>query len=137
MRYCNSCRKITTGNPAYCNYCGKSYDIKLCGRGHPNIRAADACATCGWRELSVPQPRLSVKIRIFRAAALVVPFVSLLLLSLAYMGVFVWTLFENPSSLLPLMLLGLPLGLLWLLWIHLSAMLRELLLGRNRRGMRK
>jgi hypothetical protein len=40
MRYCLSCRKITTGDPTYCNFCGKSYDVKLCGRGHINIRLA-------------------------------------------------------------------------------------------------
>jgi hypothetical protein len=38
---------------------------------------------------------------------------------------------------LPLMLLGLVLGLLWLLWIHLSSILREIILGRRSRDIRR
>jgi hypothetical protein len=137
MRYCLSCRKITSGDPAYCNYCGKSYNVKLCGRGHTNIRTAEVCSTCGSRDLSVPQSRPSMKTLIFHVFALFLPFVVLLVLSLAYIAVFVRTLFQNPSGLLSLMLLGLPLGLLWLLWMHFSALLRELLFGRGNREKRK
>ena len=100
MRYCLSCRKITSGDPAYCNFCGKSYDVKLCGRGHINIRTAEACSTCGSRDLSVPQSHPSLKMRIFQIFALIVPFVVLLLGTLAYIGVFLKTLFQNPSELL-------------------------------------
>lgn len=137
MRYCNSCRKVTSGDPAYCNYCGKSYDIKLCGRGHPNNRSADVCSTCGSRELSTPHPKPSWKLRIFQVCALIVPFVVLTVLTLAYIGVFVRALFLNSSSLLPLMLLGLVLALLWLLWMHLSAMIREALFRRRSRDIRR
>lgn len=137
MRYCNSCRKVTSGNPAYCNYCGRSYDTKLCGRGHPNVRSADVCSTCGSHDLSTPHPRTSWKLRIFHVCALIVPFVVLVVFTLAYIGVFVRALFLNSSSLLPLMLLGLVLGLLWLLWMHFSAMIRELLFGRRNRDIRR
>jgi len=137
MRYCTSCRKITTGNPSYCNYCGKSYNVKLCGRGHPNTPAADVCSTCGSRDLSVPQRRPSWKLRIFQIGALGVPFIGLLVISFGYIGVFLQALWTNSSELLPLMILGLPLGLLWLIWIHLSAMLRELLFGSRSRNMRR
>jgi RNA polymerase subunit RPABC4/transcription elongation factor Spt4 len=51
MRYCRNCRKFTAGKPAYCNFCGRSYSVKLCPRGHRNPRSADACAECGSREL--------------------------------------------------------------------------------------
>ena len=66
-----------------------------------------------------------------------VPFIGLLLISFAYIGVFLQALWLNSSELLPLMILGLPLGLLWLIWIHLSAMLRELLFGSRSRNMRR
>jgi len=75
--------------------------------------------------------------RIFQILALIVPFVVLLLGTLAYLGVFLKTLFQNPSALLPMMLLGLALGLLWLFWIYLSSLLRELLFGRHSRDKRK
>jgi len=137
MRYCFSCRKITTGSPSYCNYCGRSFHVKLCGRGHANVRTAEACSTCGSQDLSTPQVRPSLKLRLFLIGALFVPFAALLVLSLGYIAVFIQTLIENPSGLLPLMLLGLVLGLLWLLWIHLSATMRELLFGSHRRDIRK
>ncbi len=30
MRYCNQCHRITAGEPLFCNFCGRSYDFKLC-----------------------------------------------------------------------------------------------------------
>lgn len=137
MRYCFSCRKITSGEPSYCNFCGRSYGVKLCGRGHVNIRTAEACSTCGSRELSVPHSHPSTKMRIFQFFALIVPFVVLLVGTLAYIGFFLKTLFENSSALLPVMLLGLALGLLWLFWIMLSSFLRSLLFGSGRPEKRK
>lgn len=138
MRYCLSCRKVTSGDPAYCNYCGKSYDVKRCPRGHVNVRGAEVCAACGSRDLSLPQRPLSGWHRVFHLAVLVVPFVLLLAATLGYMWLFLETLFESPARLLPLMLLGLVLGLLWLIWMHISAALRALLLGpaRNKRTPR-
>jgi RNA polymerase subunit RPABC4/transcription elongation factor Spt4 len=137
MRYCWSCRKITANDPAYCNYCGKSYDVKLCGRGHKNVRAAEVCSACGSRDLSVPQNRPSMKTFLFQVFAMILPFIVLLVLTLGYIFVFLKTLFENPSALLPFMLLGLPLGVLWLIWIFASSMLRELLFGKSSRGNRR
>ena len=58
MNYCYNCGHITPGEPLYCNYCGRSYDLKLCPRHHPNPRSADVCSKCGSRELSTPQPKV-------------------------------------------------------------------------------
>jgi len=129
MRYCLSCRKITSGKPSYCNYCGKSYEAKLCQRGHANPRGAEVCSSCGSRNLSLPQMRRKIGLNLFFAFVLLVPFIGLLAGTLIYIGVFVRALFQNPSGLLPLMLLGLVLGLLWLLWILGASALRRLLLG--------
>jgi hypothetical protein len=60
MNYCYNCGHITPGEPLYCNYCGRSYDVKLCPRHHPNPRSADVCSQCGSRELSTPQPKVPV-----------------------------------------------------------------------------
>ncbi len=137
MRYCHSCQKITNGEPSYCNYCGRSYDVKLCGRGHTNIRTAEVCSVCGSRDLSIPQSRPSLKMRIFQFFGLFVPFVVLLLGTLLYVAVFLKTLFQNPNQILPMMLIGLVLGLLWLFWILLSSMLRRLLVGSGNKDKRK
>ena len=137
MRYCNSCQKITSERPSYCNYCGKSYGQKLCSRGHPNPRGAEACSECGSRNLSTPHQRGSILMWLLIAFGLILPFTVLLILTLGYIGVYVQTMFQNPSGLLPLMLLGLVLGLLWLLWMLGYSALRRLLLGRDSDRNRK
>lgn len=127
MRYCNSCRKITSGRPSFCNYCGRSYDRKLCQRGHPNPRGAEACSECGSRNLSTPHSQGKIATWLLIICGLTLPFATLLIVTLGYMYVFIQSLIQNPSGLLPLMLLGLVLGLLWLVWIHLSSSLRQLM----------
>src|SRR5580704_8239158 len=57
MKYCFNCNHITPGMPLFCNYCGRSFDVKLCPRRHANPRTAEACSQCGSRDLSIPQPR--------------------------------------------------------------------------------
>ena len=59
MKYCYHCGRLTSGEPVFCQFCGRSYDVKLCPRLHPNPRFADVCSQCGSRELSTPQPKVS------------------------------------------------------------------------------
>jgi hypothetical protein len=59
MKYCYHCGRITTGEPLFCMFCGRTYDVKLCPRLHVNARFADCCSQCGSRELSTPQPKVS------------------------------------------------------------------------------
>ena len=129
MRYCFSCRKITSGDPSYCNYCGKTYDVKLCSRGHTNPRVAEVCSECGSRNLSVPHMRGGSILRVIFFIGLFLTFGALVIGSFAYIGVFVQALFQNPNGLLPLMLVGLGLGLVWLIWMQAASALRRLLLG--------
>ena len=58
MNYCFNCGHVTPGEPLFCNHCGRSYDVKLCPRMHPNPRSAEVCSKCGSRELSTPQPKV-------------------------------------------------------------------------------
>ena len=127
MRYCNSCRRITSGRPSYCNYCGKSYDVKLCSRGHPNPRGAEVCSECGSRNLSMPHSHGGILLWLLVVFGLILPFVVLLLITLGYIGIYVQALFQNSSEILPLMLIGFVIGLLWLLWmLGYSALRRSL-----------
>src|SRR5690242_1556016 len=64
MRFCNRCRKLTTGNPLFCTFCGSTYDVKLCARMHPNPRHAVVCPQCGSRDMTTPQPRIPVLLRL-------------------------------------------------------------------------
>ena len=60
MKHCYHCGRVTSGEPLFCNSCGRSYDVKLCPRLHVNPRYATVCSQCGSRELSTPQPKVSL-----------------------------------------------------------------------------
>jgi hypothetical protein len=55
---------MTAGAPLFCNHCGRSYDVKLCPRLHPNPRGAEVCSQCGSREMSTPQPKIPLSWRL-------------------------------------------------------------------------
>ena len=73
MKYCYNCGHMTPGDPLFCNVCGRSYDVKLCPRMHVNPRGAQVCSQCGNRELSTPQPKIPMSLRLL---AIVVRLVS-------------------------------------------------------------
>jgi hypothetical protein len=74
------------------------------------------CSQCGSRDLSTPQPKLPVFLRLIRALHLG----SLLLVCLlVYVVFYVFQLLTDPNNLLPLMCLGFTLGLLFYLWAKL------------------
>jgi len=111
MRYCSNCKKLTAGKPAHCNFCGRTYGVRLCPRGHKNPRVATACSECGSTELSTPSPqRGSMKI------AQIIGIAILIALCL-YVGYFVWQFLTDPDTLLRLMRLGIELGALFFLWM--------------------
>jgi hypothetical protein len=58
VKYCYYCGRATTGEPLFCNFCGRTYDVKLCPRLHINPRGTFVCSKCGSHELSTPQPRV-------------------------------------------------------------------------------
>ena len=59
MRRCTACFRFQPGTPTYCAYCGRSFDVRLCSRGHRNPRGVQFCAECGSGDLSTPAPRAS------------------------------------------------------------------------------
>ena len=79
MKFCYECGRITGGEPLFCNFCGRSYDVKLCPKLHANPRFAEACSRCGSRDLSIPQPKVPFA---FRPAAWLAQGLSGLLLAL-------------------------------------------------------
>ncbi len=52
MRYCPYCHRINAGTPPICNYCGRSWHIRLCPRGHENLYDARFCGICGSTDLT-------------------------------------------------------------------------------------
>lgn len=59
MRRCTSCFRFHPGHPTFCSYCGRSFDVRICSRGHHNPRGAQYCAECGSADLSTPAPPAS------------------------------------------------------------------------------
>jgi RNA polymerase subunit RPABC4/transcription elongation factor Spt4 len=136
MRYCNQCSRITPGDPAFCNFCGRSYDEKLCPHRHPNPRNAEVCSQCGSRELSVPHPRVPLWLKFLLAILSVMPGLLLLALSVLFLAGFIVVLVSDQRLLFQFMLIGLILALLWFLYLQLPAFIRRALTRLFRRSQR-
>jgi hypothetical protein len=132
MKYCYQCGRVTPGEPLFCNSCGRSYDVKLCPRHHPNPRSADVCSQCGSRELSTPQPRVSLWWKVLQVVVQIILGVVLVYVSLALLG----TLLRTPVVQGSLVVLGILIGLLWWLWSELPEWFRKLIRKSYRRKER-
>jgi hypothetical protein len=56
MKRCTNCFRYALGDPTFCNHCGRSFDVKICSRGHHNARGAQFCSDCGSADMSTPAP---------------------------------------------------------------------------------
>lgn len=137
MKYCYECGRITAGEPLFCQFCGRSYDVKLCPRHHPNPRNAEVCTQCGSRDLSTPQPKVSFGWHIFAVLVKVLLAILLGYASLAFL-VALLSLREVQNWLI---CLGLLLAILWFLWGMLPQWFRKAIRwtvkgarGRKRQG---
>lgn len=122
MKYCYQCGRLTSGEPLFCNFCGRSYDVKLCPRHHSNPRIAEVCSRCGSRELSTPQPKVSPWWRVLELLARVVGAVLLVYLSLTLLV----AVLRTPQGQGGFIVIGILLGLLWWMWIELPEWFRRL-----------
>jgi ribosomal protein L40E len=139
MKYCYNCGHITVGTPLYCNSCGRSFNVKLCPRGHANPRSAEVCSQCGSRDLSRPQPRVPVRIRLFAFLLSILPGFLLLVLSVLVAAALIHAVLTNPQWLCSLILLGIACGFLAWIWSELPHWFRNLvrrLLTRKRKDDR-
>lgn len=123
MKYCYQCGRTTSGQPLFCTFCGRTYDVKLCPRLHVNPRFADCCSQCGSRELSTPQPKVSFWWRVLGFLLRIGFGVFLVWLSLT---VFV-ELLKSPFVQNGMVVLGLLLTALWALWAMIPEWLRKLI----------
>ena len=57
MKYCPYCKRVNLGNPKFCNYCGRTWYLRLCPKGHENPVDAQFCRLCGSPDLSTPSGR--------------------------------------------------------------------------------
>jgi len=47
MRYCPNCKRINEAWPNRCRFCGHTWGVRFCRRGHPNPPNAVFCGECG------------------------------------------------------------------------------------------
>jgi hypothetical protein len=127
---------MTTGEPLFCNFCGRSYDLKLCPHRHPNPRTAEACSLCGSRELSTPHPRASLWFVPLMFLLRMLPGFALLLATVAFLAGLVQVLVTNQQILFQFMLLGLLIAFLWWLYLKLPRFIRRALSSLFSRGER-
>ena len=59
MRYCPYCRRFNEGKPQICHFCGRTWYVRLCPRGHENPYNAQYCGTCGSADLTETAGRRS------------------------------------------------------------------------------
>ena len=127
MKYCYNCSRITLGEPLFCNFCGRSYEVKLCPRLHPNPRAAQICSQCGSRDLSAPQPKIPFWLKPFVGLVSVLPGFVLLAISVVFLTAFIYEMLTDPAMQSRMMVLGLVLALLWYLYMKLPLFIRRVI----------
>ncbi|MGD0904699.1 MAG: hypothetical protein ABR924_17320 [Terracidiphilus sp.] len=115
MKYCYQCGKMTAGEPLFCGTCGRSYDAKLCPRLHVNPRGVEVCSKCGSRELSTPQPRIPMSLRLLALLARLGLGLLLFYVSLSL----VIALVRTPEVQKAFVAFGVLLAALWWLWSKL------------------
>lgn len=127
MKLCLNCHRTSPGKPTFCSFCGASFNVRLCPRLHTNPRSAEICAECGSRELSHPQPKPNLLVRPLLWLLTLAPGVLLLGAFVGFVLLFIQKLFTDPNGLLPLMFIGLLLGILLAAWILLPNFLKKFL----------
>jgi RNA polymerase subunit RPABC4/transcription elongation factor Spt4 len=125
VKFCFNCGRITPGDPLFCNYCGRSYDIKLCQRMHPNPRRAEVCSRCGSRDFSTPQPLRPVWAPVLQFLLSAIPGFFLVLASVALVLFFLIAVLSNPNALLSFMFIGIALAILWSVWSQIPQLFRR------------
>ena len=121
MTYCYNCGHMTAGEPLFCSKCGRTYDVKLCPRLHPNPRGAEVCSKCGSRELSTPQPKIPMSLKLL--AILVRLGLGLLLFyGTVRLGI---ALLQTAQVQRALVAIGMLLGCLWWMWSKLPDWFQE------------
>jgi RNA polymerase subunit RPABC4/transcription elongation factor Spt4 len=127
MRYCNQCHRITQGEPMFCNFCGRSFDLRLCPSRHPNPRNAEICSQCGSRELSTPHPHVSLWLQGLIKILGILPGLALVAVSVLFVFGLVHALVENQQLLFQATIAGGMLCFLWYLYSKLPHFIQRLI----------
>jgi hypothetical protein len=80
MRYCPFCHRWNLDRPQLCNYCGRSWYVRLCPRGHENPADAQFCGTCGSADLTDTAGPRPLWLRLLRAGFLLIIILMVILI---------------------------------------------------------
>ncbi len=127
MKYCYNCNHVTPGQPIFCNYCGRSYDVKLCPRLHVNPRSAEVCSQCGSREFSTPQPKMPFRTRLLVVFTMFALGTVLLLSSLLVILEALKAALSDSHVQALIAATAILLALLWWAWLQIPHWLRKLI----------
>ena len=72
MRFCPHCRRLNPGRPMICHYCGRTWQVRLCPRGHENPPDSHFCGICGSADLSETAGPVPFWIWLIRIASLII-----------------------------------------------------------------
>jgi RNA polymerase subunit RPABC4/transcription elongation factor Spt4 len=125
MHFCTNCHRITLGEPLFCSFCGRTYDVKLCPHKHPNPRNARVCSQCGSTDFTTPQPKPALWLKPLIFLLSVLPGLLLFLFSLWFLSSFLRALIKSPQLLGQFFVAGLLLAILWLLYMQLPGFVRR------------
>jgi len=135
MRLCLNCHHLTTGEPLFCNHCGRSYDVKLCSARHINPRSAEFCSQCHSREFSTPAPKTPLWLMPLLWVAKLLPGILLMLLSLMVLIGAAEALPQHPELIRQFLGAGLMVALGWYLYLQLPKSIQQLFqVKRKKRG---
>src|SRR6266581_8576933 len=125
VKFCFHCGRDTVGEPLFCNFCGRSYDVKLCPRLHSNPRGTRICSKCGSTELSTPQPQVPFWARIALVLIMLIPGILLSLISIVLVIFFFYRFFLSHDMPLGLVATGSVLVVLWWGWTQIPVYFRK------------
>jgi hypothetical protein len=125
MKYCFQCGRTTSGEALFCNFCGRSFDVKLCPRLHSNPRIAKVCSQCGSRDLSEPQPKVSWGWHLIASLVRLVAGVLLVCLSILIVIAILRELVTRPEFQAGMAVMGILVFGLWCLWTMLPQWLQK------------
>ena len=109
MKRCANCFRYSMGQPPFCTHCGRTYDVRLCPRGHRNARGAQFCAECGSGDLSTPAPPATFLFHASEWAVRSAVVVTVVLIAISAVASVLWSLDWSavaPSLVLLVLIVG-------------------------------
>ena len=72
MRFCPHCHRLNPGRPMICHYCGRTWHVRLCPRGHENPPDSQFCGICGSADLTETAGPVPFWIWLIRIGSLII-----------------------------------------------------------------